>query len=104
MTAVRIIPYAAAMRGAPAHWLAFTLGNTIYLRGDSIDPALLAHEILHTQQFAMAGGVVRGLCQWLWLLAWHGYDNHPWEQEARRFEQKVRDDPPLFDTLFRIAP
>jgi hypothetical protein len=97
---VRIVPMAFVMRCAPKHWAAFALGDTIYLRGERISPSLLAHEMTHVAQFAEAGGVLRGLWRWLRLLARHGYDDHPWEREARSVEQRVANDPAAASALF----
>lgn len=86
----RVVFNSPLLKLAPSHMAAFTLGDTVHVRGPSIDPALLAHEGTHVGQYRQAGGALRGLLQWLLLFARHGYDFHPWELEARRVEAKVR--------------
>lgn len=43
---------------------------------------LLRHEMVHWRQFQELG-TVRFYTKYIWLLARHGYKNHPMEKEAR---------------------
>ena len=70
------------------HFVAVTLGHTIYIRGHlARRPAtLLVHELTHVRQFSERGwlGMTTGYAT-LWLQ--HGYVRHPMEVEARAAEK-----------------
>ncbi len=74
------------LRFMPDHVEAITVGSTIYVRGATVTATVLAHEAFHVKQFAERG-LLRGLCEYLLLTLLYGYDQHPWEQEARRAER-----------------
>jgi len=55
----------------------------IYILRDSLsDDGLVKHEQVHWAQY-QARGVIKFYLGYLWLLMRHGYQNHPWEIEAR---------------------
>lgn len=90
---ITVRAYSPLMRLVPQHWGAIAFGHTIHLRADSAPLPLLAHEATHCIQFAEAGGMLRGLIRWLTLLTLYGYEQHPWEREARAVEQRALRDP-----------
>lgn len=60
----------------------------IYIRERCLaDDQLCRHERAHWAQWQRMG-TVRFYAVYLWLLARHGYDEHPMELEARRAEQE----------------
>ena len=71
-------------------FVAITLGRTIYVRGHlARRPAtLLAHELVHVQQFNERGWLgMTSAYATLWLE--HGYAGHPLELEARAAERTL---------------
>ena len=70
------------------HFVAITLGHTIYIRGHlARRPAtLLVHELTHVRQFSERGWIgMTASYATLWLR--HGYVRHPMEVEARAAEK-----------------
>lgn len=51
------------------------------------NPQLVKHEQAHWMQYQQLG-VFKFYAKYLWLLAKHGYWNHPMEIEARKHEQQ----------------
>jgi len=54
----------------------------------NFNPKLIKHEQVHWLQYEKLG-IVKFYVKYLWLLAKHGYKNHPMEIEARQYENKV---------------
>lgn len=52
------------------------------------DEALIRHEQVHWQQ-AQRMGTLKFYAVYLWLLARHGYADHPMEHEARAAERRL---------------
>lgn len=58
----------------------------VYIRRECLaDDRLCRHELAHWAQYQRMGAV-RFYAVYLWLLAKHGYQNHPMEIEARAAE------------------
>jgi hypothetical protein len=98
----RVVPNSPLLRHAPASWIAIATADAVHLKGDSITPAMLAHEGTHVKQLREAGGTIRGWMRWIVLLLRHGYDQHPWELEAR-FVEKGMDERYRGTSLFRVV-
>lgn len=81
------------LRAAIPHMDGITLPPFgVYLRpGHEQDDALIRHEAVHWAQYERMG-ILRFYSQYLWQLAWYGYEQHPMEQEARAkaFRQQGR--------------
>jgi hypothetical protein len=61
----------------------------VYILSERLsDQRLVRHEAVHWDQ-AERMGVVTFYVRYLWLLARHGYQNHPMEIEARHAETPV---------------
>lgn len=84
-------------RGVVAWWLRVTgyAGITLppfgifLLRERFNDVRLRRHELAHAAQ-VLRYGIPGFYVRYLWLLARHGYENHPLEIEARAAEGKDR--------------
>ena len=64
-----------------------TLGHSVMLRqGFENDPELLSHEFRHVWQYEDRGGIAPFLAQHLQDLARFGYDDSPFEVDARAHE------------------
>jgi hypothetical protein len=64
-----------------------TLGHSVMLRrGFENDPRLLRHEFRHVQQYESRGGIAPFLAQHLQDLARYGYEQSPFEVDARAHE------------------
>ena len=80
-------------RGLVRWWLKLTgyagitlLPFGVYILAERLnDEALIRHEQVHWQQ-AQRMGTVKFYAVYLWLLARHGYTDHPMEIEARAAE------------------
>jgi hypothetical protein len=74
-----------AMRwGLPGtHVDGLTLGYGIFLRRHAATLRLLAHECRHVQQFEQAGSLQGFLREYLRQVASHGYEDAPFEIDAR---------------------
>lgn len=70
-----------------------TLGRTIWLaRGIPFDPGLLLHELRHVHQFA---GDRAFPIRYLWRTLRHGYEDNPYEADARAYAaRRVAGAPP----------
>jgi hypothetical protein len=80
---------AAAMRIGLARpsIVGLTLGHSVMLRrGYENDPRLLSHEFRHVAQYEERGGIAQFLTQHLRDLAQFGYDDSPFEVDARAHE------------------
>lgn len=65
-----------------------TLGHAIFVRrGDEHDARLLTHELRHVAQYEAAGGVAPFLARHLADLVQHGYEDSPYEIDARAHER-----------------
>jgi ADP-ribose pyrophosphatase YjhB (NUDIX family) len=60
-----------------------TLGHGIFLRRHAATLRLLAHECRHVQQVEAAGSLMRFLADYLRQVARHGYEQAPFEIDAR---------------------
>lgn len=99
----KVIPNSPLMRFAPKSWTAFATAEAIHLRGDSCDEATLAHEGTHVRQLRDSGGTLRGLLKWLHLVLQYGYEQNPWEMQARCVEERVRKSTPAQrDKMFKL--
>lgn len=66
---------------------AMTLGHAILvLRGQERERSLLRHELRHVAQYEAAGGIAPFLSIHLPDLARHGYEDAPFERDARAYE------------------
>lgn len=87
------------MKDAYDHWLpklikhktdagfAITLGQTVYYSCDreSVDDDWRLHEECHRRQWKRLG-YVRFSLQYMWYQLKYGYENNPFEIEARNFK------------------
>jgi hypothetical protein len=80
--------------GWVSHWVeGITLENDIYFRRRDLtftnieEMAFLAHEMQHVVQFRK--GMTR--VDYIWTSIIHGYEDNPYEIEARQKEDQVRD-------------
>jgi len=65
-----------------------TLGHAIFVRrGEESDVRLMSHELRHVAQYEAAGGVAAFLAKHLADLAAHGYEDSPFEVDARAHER-----------------
>jgi hypothetical protein len=65
-----------------------TLGHAIYARrGEENDVRLLSHELRHVAQYEAAGGIAAFLARHLGDLARVGYEDSPYEVDARAHER-----------------
>lgn len=66
-----------------------TLGYAIYVRrGEESDVRLLSHELRHVAQYESAGGIPAFLVRHLQDLARVGYEDSPFEVDARAHERR----------------
>ena len=66
-----------------------TLGYAIYARrGEEADVRLLSHELRHVAQYEAAGGIPAFLARHLEDLARVGYEDSPFEADARAHERR----------------
>lgn len=66
---------------------AMTVGHAILvLRGQEGERSLLRHELRHVAQYEAAGGIAAFLAVHLPQLALHGYEDAPFERDARAHE------------------
>jgi hypothetical protein len=64
-----------------------TLGHAVFVRrGLERDARLLSHEFRHVAQYEEAGGIAGFLARHLVDLAADGYENSPYEVDARAHE------------------
>jgi hypothetical protein len=83
---------AAAMKvGLSEEWAAgMTLGYAVIVRrGYENDVRLLSHEFRHVAQYEAVGGIAPFLTAHLQHLAQFGYENSPFEVDARAHEQSA---------------
>ena len=80
---------AAAQVGLSEEWAAgMTLGHAVIVhRGYENDVRLLSHEFRHVAQYEAVGGIAPFLGAHLQHLAQYGYENSPFEVDARAHEQ-----------------
>ncbi|HET7730751.1 MAG TPA: hypothetical protein VFK48_12025 [Usitatibacter sp.] len=72
---------------APASAAGLTLGYAVLVRrGFEADARLMSHELRHVAQYEAMGGLRPFLSQHLVDLTVHGYENSPFEVDARRHE------------------
>jgi hypothetical protein len=72
---------------SPATSLGMTLGHAVFVRrGLERDARLLSHEFRHVAQYEEAGGIAGFLARHLVDLAADGYENSPYEVDARAHE------------------
>ncbi|VVM08111.1 hypothetical protein [Methylacidimicrobium tartarophylax] len=63
-----------------------TLGYSILVREGHLSTRLLLHECRHVYQYEQAGGIAGFLSEYLRSVARVGYDDSPFEQDARAHE------------------
>jgi hypothetical protein len=67
-----------------------TLGHAIFVRrGRDRDPVLLSHELRHVAQYESQGGIAPFLARHVMDLVEHGYEDSPFEVDARAHERKT---------------
>lgn len=66
--------------------LGLTLGHSIYLCHGERSARLVSHECRHVQQFERAGSIARYLPIYLKQIVDHGYEDAPFEVDARAHE------------------
>lgn len=89
---VLLFSHARAITGAVLRTRGFTagtLGHVVVAINDP-DPALMAHELIHTRQAERFGPLMAPL--YLGLLAAYGYRRHPMERAARDATRRSRRD------------
>jgi hypothetical protein len=69
----------------PRRFVAITLGSHVYTRLTSLSASTLRHEGAHIEQWKRHG-VVRFAFLYLWYHFRYGYDQNPFEVEARNVE------------------
>lgn len=67
--------------------IGLTLGHGIYFCNKAKTMRLLAHECRHVYQYERAGSISNYLPSYLQQVAMHGYDNAPYEIDARNYEK-----------------
>jgi hypothetical protein len=78
---------AAAMGLSQDNVTGLTLGYAIFVRrGHQRDPLLLSHELRHVAQYEAAGGIAPFLARHLVDLVQYGYEDSPYEVDARAHE------------------
>lgn len=65
---------------------AFTLGDCVFYAGCAASPEIRVHESRHIWQYHMLGPFF--LPVYFLLLAAFGYNDHPFERDARRYERE----------------
>ena len=71
-----------------------TIGHAIFVkRGRDRDPRLLSHELRHVAQYEEAGGIAGFLAKHLVDLAMNGYEDSPYEVDARLHERGTFPNP-----------
>ena len=85
----RELQAAALSAGLPQEWMSgLTIGYAVLVRhGFENDPRVLSHELRHVAQYEQAGGVRPFLAKHLVDLAERGYDQAPFELDARAHER-----------------
>ena len=63
-----------------------TLGYSVLIRRGHMTQRLLSHELRHVHQFEKAGGIADFLPLYLGSIIQFGYQNSPYEQDARDHE------------------
>lgn len=63
-----------------------TLGHSVYIRVDHDNISLLSHECRHVYQYEQAGSIANFLPIYLKQIIDHGYDDAPFEVDARNHE------------------
>ena len=66
--------------------IGLTLGYGIYVCDGCIDNRLISHECRHVYQYEAAGSIEKFLPLYLRQIAVHGYQNAPFEVDARNHE------------------
>ena len=66
-----------------------TLGYGIYIREGTLSSRLLSHELRHVHQYEVAGSVARYIPAYLGQIVQYGYENSPFEVDARANEIEV---------------
>lgn len=66
--------------------LGLTLGHSIYLCRGERSARLVSHELRHVQQYERAGSIARYLPIYLRQIVEHGYEDAPFEVDARAHE------------------
>lgn len=69
--------------------IGLTLGYGIYLCDGYVSNRLLSHECRHVHQYENAGSIKDFLPEYLHQIATFGYDNAPYEIDAREHEIEV---------------
>ena len=78
---------AAIETGMLGHTMAgLTLGHTIFIRRGALDVRLLSHELRHVAQYEAAGSIAAFLPAYLAQVVHFGYDDAPYEVDARSHE------------------
>lgn len=73
------------MRLLPTRFVAMTWRRTVHVRGSTLPPWTVRHELMHVAQFARYG-TIGFLVRYLYQCARYGYRNAPLEREARQAE------------------
>jgi hypothetical protein len=71
------------------HMGGLTLGYSIYIVAGHVTPRLLSHECRHVHQYEVAGSIAAFLPVYLKQIMKYGYENAPYEVDARRHERGV---------------
>jgi hypothetical protein len=70
------------------HMAGLTLGYGIYVVAGHVTPRLLSHECRHVHQYEVAGSIAAFLPVYLKQIMKCGYENAPFEVDARRHERE----------------
>jgi len=71
------------------HVAGLTLGHGIYIVSGHDSPRLLSHECRHVHQYEVAGSIAAFLRVYLKQIADFGYEDAPYEVDARKWEREV---------------
>ena len=86
-----LVTAAARLGLTPQTASGMTLGYAVIVRNDSAaDLRLLAHEFRHVAQYEARGGIRPFLAEHIPHLMQHGYENSPYEVDARAHEHHAR--------------
>lgn len=66
-----------------------TLGHSIYIRNETATSRLISHELRHVHQYEAAGSIALYLPIYLSQIVQYGYENAPYEVDARANEIEV---------------
>lgn len=77
----------------PRRFIAIALGDRVFTKAQSLSVATLRHEQVHVEQWRRHGLIVFA-ARYLWYHVRYGYEENPFEIEARAAERLPPGEPP----------